>query len=159
MGQLAKQARKLADEIASLEETLKDKQKEYNTIMEERLPQVFLEMNLRGFVMDDGSKVEIKQVFGASITEERRAEAFQWLRDHGHDDIIKNVVSVRFGRNEDDLCDRALQVLGKEGFHTDHAQKIEPMTLKGWVREMLQKGDEVPRELFGVFVGQKAVFK
>jgi hypothetical protein len=116
-------------------------------------------MGMKAFRMDDGSSIEIKAFYSASISEARRAEAYQWLRDHGFDDIIKNTVSVRFGRGEDELCARLLNLLGETGYPADQAEKIEPMTLKAWVKEQVERGNEFPSELFGAYIGQKAVIK
>jgi hypothetical protein len=33
------------------------------------------------------------------------------------------------------------------------------MTLKAWVKEMVERGNEFPSELFGAYIGQKAVIK
>ena len=156
---LAKRAKMLELEIKELEDTLTERQNNYRTLTEETLPEAFAEMSLKGFTMDDGSKIEIKPFYGASISKERKAEAFEWLRQYGHDDLIKNTVSVQFGRNEDELCARLKNLLVESGFRYDQAEKVEPQTLKAWVREQLQRGNEVPSELFGVFVGQKAGFK
>jgi len=109
--------------------------------------------------MDDGSSIEIKPFYGASIKAERQAEAFAWLREHGYDDIIKNTVSVRFGKGEDELCARLLQNLKGTGFIPEQVQKVEPMTLKAWVKEQVEKGREFPTELFGAFIGKKAIIK
>jgi hypothetical protein len=68
-------------------------------------------------------------------------------------------VSVRFGRGEDELCARLLNLLGEKGYPADQAEKIEPMTLKAFVREQLERGNEFPTELFGVYIGQKATIK
>jgi len=38
-------------------------------------------------------------------------------------------------------------------------EKIEPMTLKAWVKEQIERGSELPTELFGVYIGQKATIK
>jgi len=88
-----------------------------------------------------------------------RAAAYEWLREHGYDDIIKNTVSVRFGRNEDQLCETLLNQLREQNYPVEQAQKIEPQTLKAWVREQVERGSEFPTELFGVYVGQKATIK
>jgi hypothetical protein len=114
---------------------------------------------MKSFKMEDGSSIEVKPFYSASISEARRAEAYEWLRQNGFDDIIKNTVSVRFGRGEDDLCSRLLNLLGEKGYPADQAEKIEPMTLKAWVREQVERGSEFPTELFGVYIGQKATIK
>ena len=46
--------------------------------------------------------IEVKPFYSASIPKDRKGEAFEWLRIHGYDDIIKNQVSVQFGRGESD---------------------------------------------------------
>lgn len=156
---LAKRAKMLELEIKDLEDSLTERQNNYRTLTEETLPEAFAEMNLKGFTMEDGSKIEIKPFYGATISKDRKAEAFAWLRDHGHDDLIKNTVSVQFGRNEDEICARLQHLLEQNGYRFDQSEKVEPQTLKAWVREQLQRGNEVPSDLFGVFVGQKAIFK
>jgi hypothetical protein len=49
--------------------------------------------------------------------------------------------------------------LGTQGYPAEQAQKIEPQTLKAWVKERVEKGQIVDTKLFGVFIGQKATIK
>jgi len=67
------------------------------------------ELGMKSFKMADGSQIDIKPFYSASIKEEKRAQAYEWLREKGFDDIIKNTVSVRFGRGEDQLCEALTQ--------------------------------------------------
>lgn len=156
---LAKRAKTLEKDIEDNETVLKGLKEQYRKLTEEALPEALAGMNMKKFVMDDGSSIEIKPFYSASITEARRAEAYAWLRDHGFDDIIKNTVSVRFGRGEDELCARLLNLLRQNGYPADQAEKIEPMTLKAWVKEQIERGNTLDSELFGVYIGQKAVIK
>lgn len=156
---LARRAKELEKEIAELEESLKERAEQYRKLTEQSIPEAMAETGMKKFVMEDGSSIDIKPFYGASIAKARQAEAYQWLRDNGFDDIIKNTVSVRFGRGEDELCVRLLNLLGTQGFPAEQAQKIEPQTLKAWVKERVEKGDSLDTELFGIFIGQKAVIK
>jgi hypothetical protein len=36
---------------------------------------------------------------------------------------------------------------------------VEPMTLKAWVKEQVERGNAFPAELFGAYIGQKATIK
>jgi len=36
---------------------------------------------------------------------------------------------------------------------------VEPMTLKAFVKEQIERGNDLPLDLFGVFVGQRAKIK
>jgi hypothetical protein len=156
---LAKRAKMLEKEIAEMEEVLSERAEQYRKLTEQTIPEAMAETGMKKFVMEDGSSIDIKPFYGASIPKARQSEAFQWLRDHGFDDIIKNTVSVRFGRNEDELCVRLLNLLGEQGYPAEQAQKIEAQTLKAWVKERVEKGEPVNTELFGVFIGQKAIIK
>jgi|TARA_R110000851_G_scaffold60763_3_gene139926 hypothetical protein len=156
---LAKRAKVLQKEVEDLEAVTKERKDQLRKLTEQAIPEALAETGMRGFVMDDGSKVELKDFYSASISAARKAEAFQWLREHGMDDIIKNTVSVRFGRGEDELCSRLLELLGMQGYPAEQAEKIEPMTLKAWVKEQVERGNEFPTELFGAYIGQKAIIK
>jgi len=156
---LARRAKLLEKELADLENTVSEKAEQYRKLTEQTIPEAMAEAGMKKFVMEDGSTIDVKPFYSASIPKARQQEAFQWLRDRGFDDLIKNTVSVRFGRNEDELCTRLLSLLGQQGYPAEQAQKIEPQTLKAWVKERVEKGDQVDTELFGVFIGQKATIK
>jgi hypothetical protein len=156
---LARRAKSLEKQISDAEDVLKGHKEQYRKLTEETIPEALSELGMTSFRMDDGSSIDIKPFYSASISEARRAEAFQWLRDHGFDDIIKNTVSVRFGRGEDELCNRLLGMLGQQGFPVEQSEKIEPSTLKAWVKERVTRGEQFPMELFGAYIGKKASIK
>jgi len=156
---LAKRAKELEKEVEDLEAVMKERKDQLRKLTEQSIPEALAQTGMKGFVMDDGSKIELKAFYSASISAARKAEAFQWLRDHGMDDIIKNTVSVRFGRGEDELCSRLLGLLGDQGYPAEQAEKIEPMTLKALVKEQVERGNELPSELLGAYIGQKAIIK
>ncbi len=159
VGALAKRAKELEKEIEEIDTILTERKSQYRKLLEETIPAMLQELGLTKFSMTDGSEIVVKPFYSASIPEEKRAQAYEWLREHGYDDIIKNTVSVRFGRNEDKLCETLLNQLREQNYPVEQAQKIEPQTLKAWVREQVERGNEFPTELFGVYVGQKASIK
>jgi hypothetical protein len=156
---MAKRAKELEKEIEDHEGILKERKDQFRKLTEEAIPEALSQMGMKSFKMADGSSIDIKPFYGANISEARRAEAYKWLRERGFDDIIKNTVSVRFGRNEDALAARAIDLLRAQGFPVEQTEKIEPQTLKAWVKERVEKGQPIDSELFGVFIGQKAVIK
>jgi len=149
---------KSEDEINNLELLLKSK-KESLRQQNELIVQLMEERGVRSIKMKDGQSVDIKPFYTGSITKEKQDEAFAWLRDNGYDDIIKNQVVVKFGRAEDDKANQMYTDLANKGFDTDRSVKVEPMTLKGFIREMLESGKELPIDTFGVFVGHKVKIK
>ena len=83
------------------ENNLKDLKKEFERLSGEVIPTMMAEMGLSHLKLMDGSSVDVKPNYSASITIANRDAAFKWLRDNNLGDIIKNEISVSFGRNED----------------------------------------------------------
>jgi hypothetical protein len=159
VGALARRAKLLEKEIDELDTVLKERKEQQRKLLEESIPAMLQELGMKKFVMADGSTIEVKPFYSASIKEENRAVAYQWLRDNGYDDIIKNTVSVRFGRNEDKLCETLINSLRTQNYPVEQTEKIEPQTLKAWAREMVERGQEIPTETFSLYVGHKATIK
>lgn len=143
--------------VKELDERLKEEKKKLLKMTDEDLPALMTEANSMEFTLLDGSKVTIKPQYGGSIKVDNRPEAFAWLRKHKHDDIIKNTISCQFGRGEDDLASSFKAFAEKQGYIPNQTEKIEPMSLRGWIKERVEKGEEFPMDLFGAYVGQRAV--
>ena len=107
----------------------------------------------------DGSSVDVKPHYSANITIANREAAFNWLRQNGLGDIIKNEISVSFGRNEDNKAADYADLAKGQGFQPTQKMKVEPMTLKALVRERIEAGKEMPTEIFGVFSENKTTIK
>ena len=124
-------------------------------LSEEIIPTMMTEMSLSSLKLADGSSVEVKPVYGASIPVSRKEEAFKWLRDNGLGDLIKNEVTVAFGRNEDNKAIAYANLAQGQGYQPVQKLKVEPMTLKALVRERLEAGLEMPSDLFNMFTGNR----
>jgi len=147
--------RNLEDEFASKEEELKKLKNDMDVLSGEVIPTMMTEMNISNFSLSDGAGVEVKPVYGASITVAKKEEAFNWLRNNGLGDLIKNEITVSFGRNEDNKAAEYASLAQGQGYQPNQKLKVEPMTLKALVRERLESGKEMPTDLFNVFAGNK----
>ena len=149
----------LENEIKEDEEVLKNKKKSAAMLSEEIIPTMMTEMSLSSIKLADGSAVEVKPVYGASIPISKREEAFKWLRDNGLGDLIKNEVTVSFGRNEDNKAATYAVLAQGQGYQPVQKLKVEPMTLKALVRERIESGREIPSDLFNVYAGSRTTIK
>jgi len=156
---LARQIRDKEDRIASLEEDLKAEKKALLKLTDEDMPAMLAEIGISSFSLDDGSQVEVKQTYGASILVNNRPQAYEWLRENGYDDIIKNSVICQFGRGEDDQASAFAAFAQQQGYVPEQKTEIHPQTLRAFVKERVEEGDEFPMELFGAWVGQRAVIR
>ena len=160
---------KLADKIREMqavqkaieldEEQIKQKKKHLEYISGEVIPTMLSEMGLSFLKLQDGSSVEVKTNYSATITQANKEAAFNWLRENGLGDIIKNEISVSFGRNEDNKAADYANLAKGQGFEPQQKLKVEPMTLKALVRERMEAGKEMPTELFNIYVGNKTTIK
>lgn len=145
--------------VEELEEQLKEAKRELRSLTDEKLPQLLLELGVSEFKLEDGTKVTVKNIYGATIPAARREEAYQWLRDHGHGDLIKNVISASFGMGEDQLAQKFKDTAKENGLICEQKMSVHSQTLKGFVKGEIEKGRDVPQDLFGVFVSQRAIIK
>ena len=135
--------------------SLKSTQKELKTLSEEDIPALLSEVGLSEITLTNGKKISTSAYYYGRITEHNQQEAFEWLQNNGHGDIIKNVVSVSFGRDEDVNAEKLLSNLQDNGYTTNGKKWVEPMTLKAFIREQVEGGNDLPLETFNVYVGQK----
>ncbi len=159
----------LADQVEKLEsltkrldlqeDNIKSTKKELEHLSGEVIPTMMSEMGLSHLKLVDGSSVDVKPHYSANITIANKEAAFNWLRNNGLGDIIKNEISVSFGRNEDNKAADYAELARGQGLEPQQKLKVEPMTLKALVRERIDAGKDMPTELFNVFVGNKTTIK
>ena len=161
----ANDANKLSDQVVKLqgleaellvkEQELKEIKRKVELVSAEVIPTMMQEMNISTLKLSDGTSVEVKPVYGASIPADKKEEAYKWLRENGLGDLIKNEVTVAFGRSEDNKAQQYAVLAQGQGYEPIQKLKVEPMTLKALVRERLEAGQEMPTDLFNVFAGSR----
>ena len=159
---LADQVQRLEGVIRRIElseNNLKDLKKEHQRISGEVIPTMMSEMGLSELKLQDGSHLKVSTSYRATITEANKEAAFNWLRNNGLGDIIKNEISVSFGRNEDNKAANYAELAKGQGFQPTQKMKVEPMTLKALVRERIEAGKDMPTEIFGVYSENKTTIK
>ena len=145
--------------IETSENNLKDLKKKRDHISGEVIPTMMSEMGLAELKLHDGSHLKVSTSYRATITEANKEAAFNWLRNNGLGDIIKNEISVSFGRNEDNKAANYAELAKGQGFQPTQKMKVEPMTLKALVRERIEAGKDMPTEIFGVYSENKTTIK
>ena len=116
----------LADQVERLEgmqqqleiqeDAIKEKKKQIQHISGEVIPTMMSEMGLSELKLQDGSHLKVATSYRATISEANKEAAFNWLRNNGLGDIIKNEISVSFGRNEDNKAANYAELAKGQGF-------------------------------------------
>jgi len=143
-------------EVADLTASLKLATEKLRYVQEVLLPNAMQEAGFSEFTLDSGEGIEIKRDIHASISEERFPIAKAWLQENGYDGIIKHVVSLSFGKGENDAAEKAVTALVAEGFTPSDKESIHHSTLKATMKELLGNGVDVPMEVFGIHEVVKA---
>ena len=169
---MAQQMFDLEEEIVAIELSLKQKKQDLNKLANQDLPDLMQELNIKDFSLNNGAKVKVEDVVSASVPSQssiirakgddkaeleiRQQQCFEWLRANGGAELIKSNVEVQFGRDEDALCNEFTQELKNRSLHYKHAIGVHPATINSFIKEKIDNGQNIPRDLFKIYEGRRA---
>ena len=158
LSQLVRNLRTVEKDIEDAETHLKSLKQEKHKLSVENIPALMDEMGVERLDVD-GMTVERKMIVAASIPVANKEQAFDWLRSNGLDDIIKNDITVSFGKGEDNVAGDVIGMLRDKGFDPKTKTHVHPSTLRAFVRERIVDGKPIDLDLFGAFISNTAVIK
>jgi len=137
-------------EVTRLEDELKEAKKALMDTSMERIPNLFDQVGLSEIKLANGQTVSVKRQFAAHISQKNWPAALQWLRENGHEAIVKHDVTVKLKKGEDDQHRSLVAQLNDGGFSYADRESVHPGTLKAFVTEQLESGVDLPMDTFGV---------
>ena len=158
LSQLVRDLRSIESSIEDAETRLKILKQAKHKLSVENIPALMDEMGVERLDVD-GMTVERRMIVAASIPAANKDRAFDWLRDNGLDDIIKNDITVSFGKGEDNVAGDVVGLLQERGFDPTTKTHVHPSTLKAFVKERITDGKPIDLDLFGAFISNTAVIK
>ena len=155
LSDLVRSLRNIEKQIEDVETHMKSLKAEKHKLSIENIPALMDEMGMERIDVD-GLTVERKMMVHASIPQDRKEEAFAWLRDKGLDDIIKNDVTCSFGKGEDNMAGDVVGMLKDRGFDPKTKTHVHPSTLKAFIKERVTDGKPIDLDMFGAFIANAA---
>ena len=155
LSDLVRSLRNVETQIADAENHLKALKQEKHKLSVENIPALMDEMGVERLDVD-GLTVERKMMVHASIPQDRKDEAFAWLRENNLDDIIKNDITCSFGKGEDNMAGDVVGMLQDRGFDPKTKTHVHPSTLKAFVKERVTEGKPIDLDMFGAFIANAA---
>ena len=157
---LADECQKLKDTedmIKSAEKHLKDLKTKADDIGSRVIPELLAEQGLTSIKLSDGSSVSVKKEYRCTLPKDdsKREQCYKWLRDNQLGDIIKNNVSVTFGRGEDDKAKQLLDLAVANGFEPSQKSDVSWNTLTALFRERIESGLDMPSDVFSTWIKDK----
>jgi hypothetical protein len=162
---LSREFMKLENTIAKAQQALATPSARYIEIRDKELPEALKAAGVKAMPLANGWSVAMAERWAASLPtpagidkanpeqatklKKRLADALLWLRDNGHEDLIKNQVVAKFGRGETRRVDGLVNVLMKRNIDYDQQETVNSNTLAAFIKEQIGEGAEVPTDLFG----------
>ena len=110
--------------VENLEGDLKAAKAKLLKLTDEELPAAMQELNLSAFALADGSQVSLTPTYGARIPKDKEQAAFEWLRQRNEADLIKNTVTVRFNKEQDNEARALVEDLRKKELQPEQKSTI-----------------------------------
>lgn len=121
----------------------------------ETLPELMELAGVSEFKTIDGRKLSLSMFASGKST----PEGLDWLDEHGHGDLIKNDLTLTFGKGEDEEAARVADFLSKTGLHPKQKRHVHPQTLQAFIKEQVKAGADFPLDKFNAFTGHIARLK
>jgi len=158
--QIAKMARLLVAALADVkdcEAALAKAEEKKKRLERQSLPDLMKEFDMTSTKLRDGTKVDIYEDLECAITEANQEAALKWLKSNDCGGIIKTVISIEFGRDELEAAEAlAAQIRRLTNQPINVSEKVHWQTLKSTIRELREKGVNVPLNLFSIFPFSRA---
>ena len=81
VSRLANEAARLQEDVDNAEELFKNFKKSLKKVTDELLPEAMEALGIENLTLSDGSRIEIKPVYSATILVDRKEEAFKFIRE------------------------------------------------------------------------------
>lgn len=145
--------------LPELEEALKRKKAELAQIREFDLPNAIEATGVSEIKLVDGTKLTVKEEVYAGITDENRELAFKWLEATNNDGIIKNDVSIPFGKGQEPEAKLFMDLVSSRGYSFTNRRTVHPQTLKAFIKKQMEDGVVVPADVFSIHIKKVATIK
>jgi hypothetical protein len=129
-------------EVARISAELEAATAAYKRTVEVDLPSAMEAAGMANFTTSTGLEIVVKERVHAHISRERYPAAVKWLDE-------RNVI-IAFNRGDAGVAADMVAQVRADGLDAKQEFKVEPSTLKKFIREKLEAGEEVPVDLFGV---------
>jgi hypothetical protein len=159
LAELVREQRDIENTISDYTSEIEELLKKLKDVSEFKIPDLFDELGFDKITLKDGSKVEVKRGYAATITEENFVAAFNWLKETENDGIIKHDVIIKLKKGETEEHKKIIETLNEQGLTYEDKEHIHPATLKSFVNEQMTKGSDIPQDVFKIFPIRKTKIK
>ena len=153
VGEAVNELENVRSKIAEHEQEIKKLKSREEQLENEIIPD-FFDTGIKQLTLQDGSKITVKDKTRAYIREDNEEFCFNWLRNQGLDDVIKNKVITTFGKGQDSDAEELFSRLQDQGLYPENKKDVAWNTLAKLCEEQMEKGTMTSdvQERFGVTI-------
>jgi hypothetical protein len=153
VGEAVNELENVRSKIADLEQEIKKLKGREEQLENEIIPD-FFDTGIKQLTLQDGSKITVKDKTRAYIRDDNEEFCFNWLRNQGLDDVIKNKIITTFGKGQDSDAEELFSRLQDQGLYPENKKDVAWNTLAKLCEEQMEKGTMTSdvQERFGVTV-------
>lgn len=160
---LATRQVEIEEELEALAERIKGLNAEHEGISggfrsEGLLVTALQEAGMASFTLTNGTVVQVNdvvQVPSVAAKSKYREPVLNWLDGSGNGDVIKREIGVQFAKDETEKAENLRKLLADAGFVFNETRQVNPQTLGALIRELLERGEELPMTDLGIAVLKK----
>ena len=151
LSRLALEQHEAEEAVEKANEVLGEAQKALRDLQEHQIPALMDDIGVKTFTTKNGLTVEIKEQLRVSIPKDRKQQAMEWVEEHGGEALIKRLIMIAFGKQDEKWANRVLSNLKryKKPLPMEIVRDIPSATVKKFLTDHLAAGTEVPLDLFG----------
>lgn len=134
--------------VVDAEETLKEAKQIERELSAKALPEAMDAVGMESFTVD-GRMIKVSDALRCSVPVANRDECYDWLEAGGNGGMVKRNVVVSLSCNQEGEAAQLVGELAEKYENVKTERKVEPSTLKKFIREELEAGREIDLALFG----------
>ena len=159
VGDLVNRVRQLARDHALAEQNMQAIAADIERLLLVTIPDAMDAAGLTDVTLKDGAKLAVVPDLKCNINKDNEAAGFAFLRAKGHGAVIASQLIVDMRSIEDPAdAEELIHTLDEMELTHETKESIHWATLKSLVKDMLEKGEELPAS-FSVHQFKKAVVK
>lgn len=148
-------------ELEKASEVQKAKRQALDALIMEAIPTAMDQMGLKEFTTLSGLTIKVKEDLSHSLAADRKPAGLDWLEKNGHGSIIKSELTISFAKGKEAEARQVLSELqsAHPGLPIEQGRDVHSATLKSLLKQLMEKGVDVPVDIFKVARVRKAVLK
>jgi hypothetical protein len=124
--------------ISILEELLTEYEKRRDDLINNKMPAIMIENEMKSITLDDGTKLTLKKIVNPKVNDKQKM--ITWVESIGMEDAIKTNLEFKKGEVDSELVEH----LEKSGYSYTRDDSVHYQTLSKIVRDRYKNGDPLP---------------